>query len=171
MTFAKSSRDIVILTGLFHDIYARHFEEEQLKGILDRYVAYLRHLFIATQAVYSASVFSISILPLTYSLAIGTPFYTLDLFFPSVDQETWFGFIATYLFLFIGSYFWVPTLIASDVLYFSQLILAAGHLQTMIKQLDNVDECIEDQQRVQENDQQISKLLRRVCFEHQQHLL
>lgn len=170
VTFGKSSRDICILTDLFHEIYARHSEERQLRDILDRHVAYLHPLFYATQAVYSASVASISILPFLFSLAIRSPYYSLDLFFPLVDQKTWSGFIITYLFLFIGSYFWVPTLIASDVLYFSQLILAASHLQTMIRQLDYVDQCISDEQRVQQEEQEITRLLHRVCFEHQQHL-
>lgn len=170
LTFGKSARDICILTRLFHEIYERNMSDPQLKLILDRHVGYLWPLFYATQTVYSASVASISILPCLFSLAIRSPYYSLDLFFPSVDETTWSGFIVTYLFLFVGSYFWVPTLIASDVLYFSQLILAASHLQTMIHLLDKVDACTEDETHVQEKESEITRLLHRVCFEHQQHL-
>lgn len=116
-----------------------------------------------------ASVASISILPLFYSFVINSPYYSLDLFFPRVDQTTWSGFVITYLFLLIGSYFWTPTLVASDVLYFSQLILSAGHLKVMMALLEEVEEEIREAEPEAEGI--ITQLLKRVCFEHQQHLL
>lgn len=145
--------------------------------MLDKYVNYLWPLFYATQAVYASSVASITVLPFFYSMATGIPYYSIPLFFPLVDEMSNLGFVITYLFLFIGSYFWVPTLIASDVLYFSQLILAAGHLQTINRLLDTVDERVLEREAVAEEEQRkkleqnITKLLHRVCFEHQQHLV
>ena len=171
LTFGKSSQDIVTLANLFHEIYKRNQVNSESKEILDRHVKFLWPLFYATQTVYSASVASISILPCIVALVSRRPFYSLDLFFPFVDKTTWFGFVVTYLFLFIGSYFWVPTLIASDVLYFSQLILAAGHLRVMMRRLDEVDEKVSEASLVQETELEIMALLKSVCFEHQQHLL
>lgn len=170
MTFGKSSRDIVILTDLFHAVYVRNSREPAMKVILDKYVNYLRPLFYATQSVYLASVASISVLPFLISLLIHSPYYSLDLFFPGVDKNTWSGFMVTYFYLFVGSYFWVPTLIASDVLYFAQLILAASHLRVMIKWLDSVEERISGRDEVGKSEELITNLLKRVCYEHQQHL-
>lgn len=159
---------------MFHTIYQRNSKDDALKTILDRFVGYLSVLFYATQAVYASSVASISVLPLLISLFYGTPFYSLDLHFPLADKDTPLGFILHYTFFCVGSYFWTPTLIASDVLYFSQLILAYGHIEVMIKLLDDINGKISegrhDQATAPATNHEVTERLKRVCFEHQEHL-
>lgn len=81
------------------------------------------------------------------------------------------GFFATYAYLFVGSYFFVPTLIASDVLYFSQLILAASHLRVIIQLLDQVDDSLIGRDNDKVNGDKVARIWNKVVYEHQEHLL